>query len=251
VYSKSLSRLRRPRVHGDPGVDPEERRVQLRRAVAGAGDGEAGDPGQQESGGVVPRADRHGLPAPRAGRPVCGGRVRPGRVAGGGGRDSLVHAPGRRSAAVHEAGAPHPVRAAGPAVRAVRARRGGRGGVLLLPRWRASEGETGGRRRDPVQRRRGAVVAAVVEQHVQVALQPQRAAGVQLARAAVVPGPRQRSVPGLIAPVRHPCCVRFMVCTAPQVWLDGSASCHFLRGPCDNGRDRSVHRSWWFVMTDE
>uniref|UniRef100_A0ACD5UQM3 Uncharacterized protein n=1 Tax=Avena sativa TaxID=4498 RepID=A0ACD5UQM3_AVESA len=127
----SPCRLRRPRVRGDPGADGEERRVQLRRADAGAGDGEARGAGQQEPGGVVPRAHRHRLPPPRAGGHGGGGHVRPGRAAGDGGRDPLVHPQGRRRAAVDEAGPPDPLRAAGPAVRRVRARRGGGAGVLL------------------------------------------------------------------------------------------------------------------------
>ena len=181
-------RLRGPLLRGEPGGDAEERRVQLRRAAAGAGDGEARGAGrrrwqrrqqqqeqQQEPRGMVARADRHGLPAARAGRPGGGRRVRPGRAAGDGRCDPLVHPPGRRRAAVDEAGAPHPVRAPGPALRRPRPRRRRRGRVLLRRRAERAEGEGGrgdaGRRR----RRRWSVPAVVVE-HVQVVLQPQRAA---------------------------------------------------------------------------
>uniref|UniRef100_A0A453BZH2 non-specific serine/threonine protein kinase n=1 Tax=Aegilops tauschii subsp. strangulata TaxID=200361 RepID=A0A453BZH2_AEGTS len=190
--------VRRPRLRGDPGADGQERRVQLRRAAAGARHREARGAGRPEPRGVVPRAHRHRLPPPRAGGPGGGGHVRPGRAAGDGGRDPLVHPQGRRGAAVDEAGPPDPLRAAGPAVRRVRARRGGRAGVLLR-RAEREEGERVAaaaagwrRRRDPVQRR--AKVPAVVVQHVQVPLQPHRAAGGQLAGAPVASPRRPRRV---------------------------------------------------------
>jgi hypothetical protein len=167
---------------------------------------------------VVPRADRHGLPPPRTGRPGGGGRVRPGRAAGGGRRDTLVHPPRRRGAAIHEAGAPHPVRAPGSAVRAVRARGGGRGGVLLLS---LPQGEGG-------QRGRAVVVAAVIEQHDPVALQPQRAAGVQLAGPGA-PGAWPRRVLGVNL---ASACGSVFFCQFSSVGLEGnSASCRF-EGDC-------------------